>query len=226
MCDAGTVAQPEEVAAEGPSGDDDDELLAAVRAGDEQAFAALVERHSPAMLRLAMTYARSHALAEEVVQDAWMGVLRSLPTFEARSSLRTWILRILVNRARTSAVAAARHPTPVDTERSGTLAGVGPVVDPDRLQGPPPGHWSAPPSRWDERPEEVLVARETIAVIEEVIARLPASQRAVIQLRDRLHHTSAEVCDVLGISAANQRVLLHRARAHVRSELEAYLHDR
>lgn len=196
----------------------------ALRAGDERVFRELVERHHASLIRVALMYVRTRAVAEEVVQDTWIGVLQSLPRFEGRSSLRTWIFRILANQARTRAKREARS-VPFSS-----LAGPGddaPAVDPDRFLDADhaafPGHWASPPRSWEGLPEEELLARETRERVQEAIDLLPASQRSVISLRDVEGWSSEEVCDLLEISEGNQRVLLHRARAKVREALEEYL---
>lgn len=199
----------------------------ALRAGDERVFRELIERYTASMIRVALMYVRTRAVAEEVVQDTWIGVLGSLPRFEGRSSLRTWIFRILANQARTRARREARS-VPFSS-----LAGPGedgPTVDPDRFLGADhpafPGHWASPPRSWDGMPEQELLAGETRERVQNAIDMLPASQRAVISLRDVEGWSSPEVCDLLDISEGNQRVLLHRARAKVREALEEYLDGR
>jgi len=199
----------------------------ALRAGDERVFRELIERYTASMIRVALMYVRTRAVAEEVVQDTWIGVLRSLPRFEGRSSLRTWIFRILANQARTRARREARS-VPFSS-----LAGPGedgPTVDPDRFLGADhpafPGHWASPPRSWEGMPEHELLAGETRERVQDAIDMLPASQRAVISLRDVEGWSSQEVCDLLDISEGNQRVLLHRARAKVREALEEYLDGR
>ncbi|HEY7257845.1 MAG TPA: sigma-70 family RNA polymerase sigma factor [Gaiellales bacterium] len=201
--------------------------VAALRAGDERVFRELVERYHASLIRVALLYVRTRAVAEEVVQDTWIGVLRSLPRFEGRSSLRTWIFRILANQARTRARREARS-VPFSS-----LAGDdddSPTVDPDRFLAADhpafPGHWASPPQSWAARPEEELLARETRELVLAAIEALPPSQRAVISLRDVEGWSSEEVCDLLEISEGNQRVLLHRARAKVREALEEYLDGR
>jgi RNA polymerase sigma-70 factor (ECF subfamily) len=201
--------------------------VAALRAGDERVFRELVERYHASLIRVALLYVRTRAVAEEVVQDTWIGVLRSLPRFEGRSSLRTWIFRILANQARTRARREARS-VPFSS-----LAGDdddSPTVDPDRFLAADhpafPGHWASPPQSWAARPEEELLARETRELVLAAIEVLPPSQRAVISLRDVEGWSSEEVCDLLEISEGNQRVLLHRARAKVREALEEYLDGR
>jgi len=203
--------------------DPDAELLVRVRGGDEQAFLTLVDRYGPVMLRLAMTYVRSRAVAEEVVQDAWIGILRSLPRFEGRSSLRTWMLRILANRARTRAVKEARC---VPFSALATEGDDEPAVAAERFQGPNdryPGGWTAFPTDWETLPEPQLLARETLEHVDAAIRTLPARQQEVIVLRDLEGWSAEEVCEALELTQANQRVLLHRARSRVRQALEHYL---
>jgi RNA polymerase sigma-70 factor (ECF subfamily) len=202
--------------------DPDAALLARLRCGDEQAFLELVDRYGPVMLRLAMTYVRSRAVAEDVVQDAWLGVLRSLPRFEGRSTLRTWILRILANRARTRAVKEARcvpfSSLAPDADE--------PAVAAERFQGPDdryPGGWTAFPTDWDTLPESRLLARETLEQVDAAIRTLAPRQQEVIVLRDLEGWSAEEVCDALELTQVNQRVLLHRARSRVRESLERYL---
>ncbi len=205
---------------EGP--DRDAELVARLRAGDEQAFATLVEDLNQPMLRVAMGYVRDRTAAEEVVQDAWVAVLNGLDRFEGRSSLRTWIFRIVMNRA-ISRFDKERRSLPFSA-----LAGDedGPSVDPDRFLPPTdprsPGGWADPPRSWESIPETALTSAETMAVIRESIDRLPPGQRAVMTLRDLQGVTSAEACQILDISETNQRVLLHRGRTKVRRALEEH----
>ena len=203
----------------------DVELVAALRAGDERAFADLVERMHPSLVRLARSWVDSPAVAEEVAQEAWLGVLRGLDTFEFRSSLKTWIFRILVNRAKTRGERESR--TVPFSDAAGASEPDRPSVDPDRFLDADharwPHHWGTPPQRWDELPEERLLGSETRTLIEHEIQSLPPAQRQVIELRDVEGMDSDEVCQLLGLSAGNQRVLLHRARSHVRRALERYL---
>jgi RNA polymerase sigma-70 factor, ECF subfamily len=205
-----------------PAGDEQ-RLIAALKAGDEAAFGELVDRYHAGLVRLAMTYVRSRAVAEEVAQETWIGVLRGLPRFEGRSSLRTWITRILVNQAKTRAL-RERRSVPLSS-----LAGElddGPAIDPDRFRNPlHPGGWSDPPQSWAELPEERLLGAETRAKVLEAIEQLPPMQRRVITLRDVDGWDAAEVRDLLELSEVNQRVLLHRARSRVREALERYLAD-
>jgi RNA polymerase sigma-70 factor (ECF subfamily) len=190
----------------------DAELLRRLRAGDEQAFVALVERYNGSMLRLAASFVPSRAVAEEVVQDTWLAVLRGLPTFEGRASLRTWMFTILANRART---------TGTREQRTIPVADAGPVVDASRFG--PSGAWSAPPEHWIEDAEDRIEAEKLGGLLKAAIDGLPGRQREVVLLRDVEGMSSAEVCDVLSISEANQRVLLHRGRGKLRQVLETEL---
>jgi len=213
---------PDRAATEPPGGDR--ETVAALRRGDEAAFAALVARHHASMVRVATLYVRDHQVAEEVAQDAWVAVLQGLDRFEARSSLKTWIFRILANRARTRG-ARDRRVVPFATLR-GDDPGPDRAVDPERFSPAgheDAGHWSSPPRSWAGVPEARLLADEAGAQIAAAIAALPGGQRAVITLRDVEGWPAAEVCHVLGLTETNQRVLLHRARSRVRGALECYL---
>ena len=195
-------------------------LIDGLRAGDEAVFAALVGRYGGAMLRVAQLYVRSRAIAEEVVQDAWIGVLNGSARFEGRSSLKTWIFRIVTNRAKTRALKEGRS-VPFSE-----LGPDGPSVDPERFRGPEdryPGHWATFPSSWADVPEQRLLAAETLTRVETAIAELPPAQAIVITMRDVEGFDADEVCDALEISESNQRVLLHRARSKVRRALEEYL---
>jgi RNA polymerase sigma-70 factor (ECF subfamily) len=202
------------------------ELIEALRSGDEQAFTALVRRHHPAMVRVALLYVRTRAVAEEVVQDTWIGVLRGIDRFEGRSSLKTWIFHILVNTARTRATREART-VPFSSYVDPSDGAVEPSVDPARFLPPDhpqwPGHWASPPADWRDLPEAHLLSTETLSVVRAAIDDLPAAQRQVITLRDLGGWDSREVCAVMGISEGNQRVLLHRARSKVRRVLEGHL---
>ena len=184
---------------------DEAELLARLRAGDEAAFVVLVDRYHTSMVRLASTFVPNRAVAEEVVQDTWLGVLRGLEMFEGRASLRTWLFRILVNRARSTGVREHRSiPALLDE----------PAVDPRRFASD--GHWVEPPAPWTEEVENRLAAADTVERIRRLVEELPALQRQVITLRDMEGLGAGEVCDILQISEGNQRVLLHRARSRVR----------
>jgi RNA polymerase sigma-70 factor (ECF subfamily) len=198
---------------------DDARIVAALRAGDEAAFVALVERHHRAMVRIAAAFVRSEAVAEEVAQEAWLGVLSGLARFEERASLRTWIFQIVVNQARGRAAREARS-VPLSALRD--VADDGPAVPPERFLdgGEWPGHWASPPRAW---PDELAASREAVAIVRAALESLPASQRAVMTLRDVEGWDAAEVCELLGLSDGNQRVLLHRARSAVRARLEERL---
>jgi RNA polymerase sigma-70 factor (ECF subfamily) len=207
---------------------DERALVDALRAGDERAFAALVDAYGPAMLRLAQGFVRTRAVAEEVVQETWLGVLKGLDRFEKRSSLKTWIFRILTNVAKTRGEREGRSvPFSSLAGPAGESEHAASIVGLDRFApaGEPaaPGMWASPPSSWDEVPEERLLSAETRAVVEAAIAGLPDAQRTVISLRDVQGWTADEVCNVLDVSETNQRVLLHRARTKVRRALEQYL---
>jgi RNA polymerase sigma-70 factor (ECF subfamily) len=204
---------------------DDGALVDALRAGDEAAFAGIVDEWSAALLRVAQIYVSSRAVAEEVVADTWLAVLRGLPQFEGRSMLKTWVFRILTNTAKTRAQREGRTVPFSALRDPGRVPE--PAVDPDRFLDEAharwPGHWAAPPTRWDTLPEERLLGDETRRVIEDAIDALPPSQRAVISLRDIEGWDAGEVCNALEISESNQRVLLHRARAKVRQAIEEYV---
>jgi len=198
----------------------DEETLAALRRGDERVFVELVEQHQTLMLRVASRYVRNQAVAEEVVQETWLGVLKGLRNFEGRASLKTWIFRILTNRAITR---AEREGRAVPFSSVGDTGPDEPAVDPDRFRPEGdrwPGGWKCFP---DPLPEDRLLERETLAVIDSAIAELPDRQHLVISMRDIEGWSADEVCQALQISEANQRVLLHRARSKVRRCLEAYL---
>jgi RNA polymerase sigma-70 factor (ECF subfamily) len=205
---------------------DDAQLLQSARAGDERAFEELVTRYHRSLLRVAMTYVRNRAIAEEVVQETWLAVIRGLDRFEGRSLLKTWIFRILTNRAKTRAVRESRT-IPLSALVGTENGDEGPFVDPERFLPAShsrwPGHWASPPNSWDEIPEAQLLSKETRALIESAIEQLPPMQAQVIALRDVEGWTAEDVCALLDLSAANQRVLLHRARSKVRAALEEYL---
>jgi RNA polymerase sigma-70 factor (ECF subfamily) len=199
----------------------DARLLEGLRAGDEAAFVALMRQYGAGMLRVAMMYVSSRAVAEEVVQEAWLGVLKGIGRFEGRSSLKTWLFRIVANTAKTRGMRESRS---IPFSALGEGGGDEPTVDPDRFLGFGerfPGHWGVPPQAW--APEGRLLSQETIDVIEREIDRLPPAQRAVITMRDVQGLTSEEVCNALDLTETNQRVLLHRARAKVRGALEEYM---
>jgi RNA polymerase sigma-70 factor, ECF subfamily len=190
----------------------DEALLRGLRAGDEQAFGTLVDRYYGSMIRLALSFVRSRAVAEEVVQDTWLAMLRGLGAFQGRSSLKTWLFSILVNRARTTGAREAR---------SVPVADAGPVVDASRFG--PSGAWAEPPEHWIEEAESRVDAEKLRHLLRTAIDALPARQREVVLLRDVEELTSTEVCEVLAISEANQRVLLHRGRGKLRQAIESAL---
>ena len=201
---------------------DEAALIARLRAGDEAAFESLVQDLYPAMLAVARGYARSRAVADEIVQETWLAVFKGIDRFEGRSSLRTWVLTIVANIARTRAAKEARS-VPFSSLDAG---GDEPAVEPERFRGPDdpfPGHWRSYPTDWRTLPEQRLQSVETVDVVREAIEELPEAQRLVITLRDVAGCSSEEVCDALGVSPGNQRVLLHRARARVRTRLERHL---
>jgi RNA polymerase sigma-70 factor (ECF subfamily) len=201
---------------------DEEELIARLRNGDERAFEALVHRHYGTMLAVARSYVSSRAVAEEVVQEAWLGVLKGIDRFEGRSSLATWIMRIVVNIAKTRGVREARSVPYAALAHGGDEA----AVEPERFRSAGdafPGHWCAYPANWNRVPEQVLHDRETVRVAMDAIADLPPAQRAVITMRDVQGCGPEEVCAVLEVSDGNQRVLLHRARSRVRAALESHL---
>lgn len=211
----------------GPAGrvhlaDEDAILVARLRGGEERAFEEATSSLYPAMLAVARGYVRARGDAEEVVQEAWLGVLKGLERFEGRAKLRTWVLQIVANIARDRAVREARSLpfSSFEGEESD------PVVEPERFRGldePYPGGWRAFPIDWRTLPEERLLARETLELVDRAIDELPWAQRTVITLRDVIGCAADEVSEALGISEGNQRVLLHRARARVRARLERHL---
>ena len=203
----------------GPStlpGVSDDDLVRRLRAGDESAFGELIDSYHPSMVRFAQTFVSNRAIAEEVTQDTWVAVLKGIDGFQGRSSLRTWIFRILANRARSTG-ARERRTVPVDPE-SAT------AVDSRRFDAG--GSWTDPPAHWSEAVDERLSTEPLVAEVWASIARLPEGQRAVVTLRDVDGLSSKEVCDVLGISEANQRVLLHRGRSRIRADFEVEVAER
>jgi RNA polymerase sigma-70 factor (ECF subfamily) len=202
---------------------DDHALVERLRAGDEEAFMDLVVRWSPSMLRVARMYVPSQAVAEDVVQETWLGVLQGIGRFEGRSSLRTWVFSILVNRARTRGE-RERRTIPFAALAGVETEGEFEAVDPARFvrEGDAVGAWAAPPVRWWEEPERALGSAEAVERIEAEIEKLPEMQRLVITMRDVLGLSSQDVRSALDISETNQRVLLHRARSKVRAGLEDY----
>jgi RNA polymerase sigma-70 factor, ECF subfamily len=188
--------------------DTDRELLARLRSGDEDAFVLLVARYQQPMLRFARAYVPSRAVAEEAVQDTWMGVVKGIETFEGRSSFKTWLYRILINRARTAGTREHRHTTSEPQH----------AVDPVRFDSS--GQWADPLERWSEDAEDRLDAATWGPILQSGLEDLPARQRQVVVLRDIDGLSGDEVCDLLGLSAGNQRILLHRGRTRLREILE------
>jgi RNA polymerase sigma-70 factor, ECF subfamily len=202
--------------------EDESALIAGLRDGEERAYAHLVDRYTPAMLRVARGYVSSHQIAEDVVQETWIGVLKGISQFEGRSSLRTWIFTVMINIAKTRGVRERRGN---DAEIAAFTGG---TVDPARFRPRGdrwPGHWKAgeEPSPFPETPEGSVLGDELVAVARRELDKLPDRQRTVVSLRDMHGFDSKEVCELLDISIANQRVLLHRGRAAVRQTLETYL---
>jgi RNA polymerase sigma-70 factor, ECF subfamily len=199
-------------------------LVQALCAGEDDAFIQLVRLHGPAMLRVARLYVSSTAVAEEVVQETWLAVLTGIGRYEGRSSFKTWLFRILRNQAQTRGLKEGRS---VPFTALGEETGPGePAVDAERFRGAGErfaDHWSSSPQRWTELPEESVLSAETIELVERAAALLPPPQRVVITLRDILGWDADEVCELLEITATNQRVLLHRARTKVRKALEEHL---
>jgi RNA polymerase sigma-70 factor, ECF subfamily len=202
---------------EGP-GTDDAALVERLRGGDEAAFRDIVVRMHRGLMRVAMACVGSETAAEEVVQETWLAVVSQLDRFEQRSSLRTWIGTILVNRARTRG-ARDKRSVPFSSLGGDELEPSEPA-EPDRFS--PGGFWKARPASWDDAPEALLLRKEARAVIERELTTLPESQRTVVVLRDLEGWSSDEVCNVLGITETNQRVLLHRGRMRLKSALEGY----
>ncbi len=203
---------------------DDAELVEALRRGDEAAFASLVDELSPALLRVALMHVPSRAVAEDVVQDTWVGVIKGIDRFEGRSSLRTWIFQILLNTARTRGVREKRTLPFSYFQRRAEEGRNEPAVDADRFQGRDgalPGWWARPPAEW-EGVEAQIENNEVRAALLGAIRELPPRQRDVIVLRDLQGYSSEEARNVLGLTETNQRVLLHRARSKVRAALESY----
>lgn len=205
---------------------DETQLIQALRQGDPAAFEALIERYHTALVRLAQLYVPDRAVAEEVTQETWLGVLQGIGRFEGRSSLKTWIFRILTNTAKTRGQ-RERRSLPFSALEDPEVE---PAIDPDRFRTEGESwahHWrpDAKPQPWDEGPETYVDVQEIQAHLRAAIAALPAQQREVITLRDVEGWSSDEVCNVLDISETNQRVLLHRARARVRRALERYFDE-
>jgi len=204
---------------------DEAELVKALQRGDEQVFATVMDWYSGSLLRLAMSFVPSRAVAEEVVQETWMGVLEGIGRFEGRSSFKTWLFRILTNRAKTRGTRERRYE-PFGLAGADADGDEGPSLE-DSLfvaEGSGKGHWLDPPQGWEpDTPERALLSKECRMAIEQAIGELPENQRQVITLRDVEGVSAEEVCNILSISETNQRVLLHRARTKVRRVLDPYV---
>ncbi len=207
----------------GPTGDEL-ALLEGLRRKDEAAYVELVQRHQAVLKRVARVYVRSDAVAEEVVQETWLGVFQGIDRFEGRASLKTWIVRILMNRARTRGEREGR--TVAFSALADDEAGrADPAVAADRFQdaaGEYPGHWTVPLQRWGDDPEQWVSSNETLEFLSGAMEQLPPVQRSVVMLRDAQEWTSEEVCEALGLTEANQRVLLHRGRSKLRKAVEGH----
>jgi RNA polymerase sigma-70 factor (ECF subfamily) len=204
---------------------DDGVLVQALRAGDEAAFAWMLDRYHGSLHRTARMYVATDAQADEVVQETWLAVLKAIDGFEQRSSLKTWLYRILMNIARTRGVRESRS-IPFSSASNALDEGAAPTFSADRFRPPGdadwPGHWASFPLDWEHQPETRLLAAETMALVAGAIERLPPAQREVLTLRDLDGWSSTEVCNALGLTETNQRVLLHRGRAKIRTALESY----
>jgi RNA polymerase sigma-70 factor, ECF subfamily len=203
---------------------DETTLIAALRSGDEAAFARLVDQHTPSVLRVARGYVPSHEIAEEVVQETWIALLKGVAKFEGRSSLRTWLFTVMINIAKARGIRERRDAD------AAMLAFAGGTVDPARFRtgdDPWPGHWKEgeEPSPFPDTPEGSVLGNELVDIARRELDKLPERQRTVVTLRDMRGFDSAEVCELLDITMANQRVLLHRGRAAVRQVLDDYLQD-
>jgi RNA polymerase sigma-70 factor (ECF subfamily) len=210
------------------SEDADAQLVAALKRRDEAAFVTLVERYQHSLLRLALVYCRTVAVAEEIVQDTWLGVIQGIDRFEGRASFKTWLFQILVNRARTRAEREGRAVSFSSLAEEAEASGE-PAVPAERFRPADdkwPNNWAVPPQSWGESTDAGLLAGETMDLVKRAVANLPSAQQQVITLRDIEGWTAEDVCNVLMISETNQRVLLHRARSHVRSALESHFNDR
>jgi RNA polymerase sigma-70 factor, ECF subfamily len=206
--------------------DTDAELVDRLRNGDEAAFVGLIDAYSAPLLRLAVAYVQSPGVAEEVVQDTWMAVVTGIGRFEGRSSVKTWLFQILTNKAKTRAL---RERRTIPFSEFDVDGGGEPAVDPDRFLPAShpqwPNHWATPPQPWSMGPEGTALDRETLAVLRRALEDLPRAQKLVVALRDVHGWPAAEVCTVLDLSEANQRVLLHRGRSRLRAVLERYFSD-
>jgi RNA polymerase sigma-70 factor (ECF subfamily) len=223
-----SAAQPEASSpAQFVASENDRQLVEALRRGEETAFASLLDNYHAALTRLAQIYVSNRHVAEELVQETWLAVLQGIHRFEGRSSLKTWIFRILINQAKKRAQREGRQ-IPFSALWQSDSEPHEPAVEPERFIMDDPdslGHWTVYPHSWDDIPESRLLSAETQACLLRAIETLPPSQREVISLRDLEGWSSPEVCSLLGVSEANQRVLLHRARSKVRRALEQYFDE-
>ena len=206
--------------------EDDTVLVPALRRGDDRAFAWMLDRYDASLRRAARMYVPTDAAADEVVGDTWLGVLRGIDRFEQRSSVKTWLYRILMNIARSKGV-RERRTVPFSSAIGATEDGAMPTFDPDRFRPDVageehPGHWRSFPLDWEHEPEQRLLSGETLGVVAAALDELPPAQREVVLLRDVEGWRPEEVCDALELTSANQRVLLHRGRARLRRALESY----
>lgn len=201
-------------------------LLEHLRSGDEDAYTWLVQKYHASLARLALSFVQDARLAEEAAQETWIAVLKGLDRFEARSSIKTWIFSILAHRAKTL---GQRENRVVSFSELDDMFDNAPTVNPERFRpsnaASSAGHWVTFPASWDSLPEEIFISQELFHIVQDTIAALPGNQRAVITLHDVDGFSSDEVCNILGISETNQRVLLHRSRSKVREVLENYLNS-
>lgn len=207
-----------------PMAQEEASLTARLKQGEEGAFDELVKRHHSALIRMAMGYVADRELAEEVVQDTWMAVIKGLDRFEGRSSLRTWIFGIMIHKAKDRGVREKRHTTFSDFETFDDDREE--AVDPSRFHqsGEWTGHWAVPPQPWDEQtPEKLLASQQAVNAMHRAIDALPSTLKAVLILRDVEGVEAKEVCEILKITETNLYVRLHRARERVRQAVEAYL---
>lgn len=203
---------------------DEAALLTLLRQRDETAFTQLVEQYHTSLVRLARLFVQDERVAEELSQETWLAVLQGLDGFEARSSLKTWIFTILTNKAKTRGRRENRSILFSDLEQADSEFATVPAERfKDASAGSSADHWAAPPASWAGIPEEIVLSDEILHLVRQTIEMLPENQRAVITLRDMEECSVQEICNILGISETNQRVLLHRARARVREALEVYL---
>jgi len=221
-----TEAEPPPHLGRVAAGHDDAALVAALIDGDEAAFVALVDRYHASMIRVAARFVPSPAIAEEVVQETWIGLLRGIERFGGRSSLKTWLFTILMNQARRRGAAEHRTiPFSALAAAGGRDDRDGPAVEPERFfppGHPDAGHWASELADWAPSAEDALMSTEIAAVIRAAIDALPEGVRLVVTLRDLEGWSAGEVCNVLGISDTNQRVRLHRARSRIRGALQRY----